>query len=558
MALEPLNLTPIRHELMAAALQTPPRSSAKRDISMPPQLLAALQSGGFKAAGFNRLTMDWATSILSADQELFSDLRRLRGRSRALAKNNHYASKFLRQVEKNVVGECGITFQAKVKKQRGEGLLDKINGTIEEAFADWSEKDNCSVDGKMSWSALQRFFIRNVAMDGEVFLRKVPLPGNPHLFALQFIDPDQVDPTFFIERLQNGNEIRMGVEVDQYHRTVAYWIWNRHPSEQTSNPQSRVRVPASEIIHAFIPLRVNQTRGIPWMTPSMLEMNMLVGYKEAEVVAARVAASKMGFFTSQTGEQYTGDANLSASNVDSNLQPNMGPQLMDAQPGTFESLPAGMSFEKWDPQHPNASYDAFCKGSLRGIASGLDVSYHGLANDLEGVNFSSIRAGLLEERDTWRLLQYWLIDTLCMPVYRSWLPNSIVAGALSLDASNIAQYAKSVVWHPRGWDWVDPLKDVQASTLMVQNGFSTYTAELGARGLDFEEVMAQKAEEKKVLAKLGLQLGTDIKGVADTATDDQKDPNAQDETAESDTPAKSQQQKRLRASGWKLAPKPRI
>src|ERR1700681_868289 len=194
MAIEALNLTPIRHEMMAAQASqssAPSRSPlAKRDITMPPQLLQALQAGGYKAAAFNRLTMDWATSILSADQELFADLRRLRGRSRALAKNNHYASKFLRQVEKNVIGESGITFQAKVKKQRGDGLLEKINATIEEAWTDWGEKDNCSVDGKLSWAHLQRFFISNVAMDGEVFLRKVPLPGNPHLFALQFIDPD--------------------------------------------------------------------------------------------------------------------------------------------------------------------------------------------------------------------------------------------------------------------------------------------------------------------------------------------------------------------------------
>ncbi len=541
MALEPLNLTPIRHELMASAQAQQSQAltpAAKRDITLPAPVLQAIWSGHFKGAQMNRLTMDWAVSILSADQELFADLRRLRGRSRTLAKNNHYAAKFLRQVEKNVIGDCGITMQAKVKKQRGEGLLEKINDEIEDAWADWSERENCSVDGKMSWAALQRFFTRCVAMDGEAFVRKVPLPGNPHLFALQFIDPDQVDPTFFMQRLPDGNEIRMGVEVDQFQRPVAYHIWDRHPSEYGSNPQLRRRIPASEIIHAFIPLRVNQTRGVPWMAPAMFEMNMLAGYKEAEVIAARVSACKMGFFTSKTGEQYTGDPDLAVTNADSSLQPGMGPQFMAAEPGALESLPANMDFKPWDPQHPNASYDAFCKGSLRGIASGLDVSYHGLGNDLEGVNFSSIRAGLLEERDTWRLLQQWTIDSFCKPVYRAWLPNSILAGALALEPSNIQQYIKGVVWHPRGWDWVDPLKDVQASTLMVQNGFSTYTAELGKQGLDFEEVMEQKAEERKVLDRLGLKLGTDIKGVADTATDDQQDAPADGSGDSGGKPAK--------------------
>src|SRR5579864_8390020 len=139
MAIEALDLKDIRHEMAAASSSGPAAgpSSGKREITMPPQLLQALQSGGFKSASMNRLTMDWAISILSADQELWSDLRRLRARSRFLCKNNQYARKFLRQVEKNVIGH-GIKFQAKVKKKRGDGLLDVVNEKILEAWKKWS------------------------------------------------------------------------------------------------------------------------------------------------------------------------------------------------------------------------------------------------------------------------------------------------------------------------------------------------------------------------------------------------------------------------------------
>jgi hypothetical protein len=51
-------------------------------------------------------------------------------------------------------------------------------------------------------------------------------------------------------------------------------------------------------------------------------------------------------------------------------------------------------------------------------------------------------------------------------------------------------------------------------------------------GQDFEELVEQKVYELETLKKAGITLGTDIKGVADTATDDQKDPNAAEETAE--------------------------
>jgi lambda family phage portal protein len=523
MKLEPLDLTPIRHELAAQ-----PKAIAKREVVLPYAITQGAMGGSFKAAAINRLTMDWSTQIASADQELFSNLRVLRARSRQLAKNNQFAAKFLRQLEKNIIGKDGITFQAKVKKQRGEGLLDTINQELQRGFKDWSRPEYCTVEGKMSRASVERFFVRQVAMDGEVLIRKVPLPGNPHLFALQFIDPDQLDHTFQLSRLGNGNEVRMGVEVDQYHRPVAYWLWKHHPAEYTSNAQERIRVPASEMIHAFLPMRVGQTRGIPWMAPAMIEMHMIAGYEESEVIAARLSASKVGFLTSQLGEEYTGDPSLSNSSVQSGLQPGTGVQLMNAEPGVLEALPAGMDFKAWDPQHPTGNYDAFCERALRGVSSGLDVAYHELGSDLKSVNYSSIRAGLLDARDTWMLLQQWVIDSFCHPVYSAWIPNAILTGALKLDPTMIDQYRDGATWHPRGWDWVDPYKDAMAATLEVQNGFSTLTRVLARRGLDFEEVMTERKAELDRIKELGITIGTDLKGIADTATDDQQDSNAGD------------------------------
>jgi capsid protein len=61
------------------------------------------------------------------------------------------------------------------------------------------------------------------------------------------------------------------------------------------------------MIHAFLPERAMQTRGAPWMSPVIADLKMLNGYREAELVAARVGASKMGFFTSPTGDGFTPD-----------------------------------------------------------------------------------------------------------------------------------------------------------------------------------------------------------------------------------------------------------
>ncbi len=118
----------------------------------------------------------------------------------------------------------------------------------------------------------------------------------------------------------------------------------------------------------------------------------------------------MGFYTSPDGDQYTGDDSDSAGNL-----------VSDVEPGSFEQLPAGMGFESFDPQHPTTAFDAFVRAALRGASAGLNVSYHTLANDLERVNFSSIRSGVLEEREQWRVLQGWYVEQFCDRVFRRWL-----------------------------------------------------------------------------------------------------------------------------------------
>jgi ATP-dependent Clp protease, protease subunit len=52
---------------------------------------------------------------------------------------------------------------------------------------------------------------------------------------------------------------------------------------------------------------------------------------------------------------------------------------------------------------------------------------------------------------------------LCRPVWRRWLRDAVLAGALELPgfASNPAAYL-AVKWIPPKWDWVDPLKDRKA------------------------------------------------------------------------------------------------
>ena len=479
-----------------------------------------------EAGRMDRLTFDWVFRILSTNQEVGLDQDRIVSRSRELANDDTTMAKFLNSINKNVFGSAGITLQSKILMQRG-GKPDKIkNKIIEDAWTEWGKKQNCSIDKRLTWKGFQRMVGRTVAIDGECFIRKVITPYNPFGFTLQIINSDRVDRTYgrsSPQILPNGNFLFMGVEADPDTGTpVAYHIFNRHPSEAGAGPRQRVRVPAEEIIHIFIPVRDNQWRGLPWALPAMWRMNMLKGYIEAEVVAARIGAQQMGFITKDIDPDgnYTGEGGDPGRNY-------KGEQNIPMEPGAFSFLGPGEDIKQFKPEHPTTAFPSFVKEAKLDIASGLDAAYMTLTGDVGSANYSSARVGLLDERATWEALQEFFIDELCQPVFSAWLKMAYLTYLRpSLPTLTDWRTLDAAEWHPHGFSWVDPLKDVQSQLLAVQNGFTTRHKILAEMGYDYDEIMDELQEEQKDMEARGLKIGTDMRGMADTATDDQKGADA--------------------------------
>ncbi len=456
-----------------------------------------MQRRSYQAAQVSRLTSDWIAGPATADQEVHAALRTVRARTRDLYRNNDYVRKFAAMVESNVVGPRGVLLQARVTER--DGRADPgANTIIEDAWWQWCGKRTADAAGRLSFCDLQRLFTRTVALDGECFLRLVRGYPNPYGLALQLIEADRLDENHNAQ-LEGGREIRMGVELDAWGRAVAYHVRTRPPGVQgylSGAGAQTERVPASEILHGYIVDRVDQTRGMPWPHTAMTRLRQLGGYEEAELIAARIAASKMGFY------KRSGDG---AGVLVGDDKDESGNLVQEAAPGMFEELPLGYEFEAWNPDHPAGNYGTFVKSCLRGIASGLGVAYTSLANDLEGVNYSSIRSGLLEERDHWRCLQGWLIEHLLQPVFEAWLEMAILRGALNLPMAKFQKF-NAVKWQPRGWQWVDPLKDVDASIAAVGAGFKTRAQVVAEAGEDIEAVFAQLAKEQDLAKQYGLTL----------------------------------------------------
>jgi len=120
-------------------------------------------------------------------------------------------------------------------------------------------------------------------------------------------------------------------------------------------------------------------------------------------------------------------------------------------------------------------------------------------------NYSSLRAELVEFRRRIGQLQHGvLVHQFCRSVWRRWLETAVLSGALDADPAT----ARPVQWIPPRWDWVDPLKDIQAQVLAMEAGITSRRKVVEATGYDVEEVDRENAADAKRTADLGLRYRT--------------------------------------------------
>lgn len=443
----------------------------------------------FHAARLDRLTASWLASTLSINQELRGDLDTLRGRARDIAKNNDLGKKFTRLCRTNIVGPNGFKFIGRVMES---DMPDKFaNDAIESAMLAWAKKGVCDMSGRMSLPDLCASIVGSLPSDGEFIVRKYfgKQARNPFNYALHVIDVDRLDTTFNRSRSNGQNEVIMGIEVDAFRRPLFYHIFTSHQSENTTT-RTREAVPADQIIHGYVQETAEQVRGIPWMAAGMLKSHHLGEFDNSALLAARKGADTLGFFVAPEGtlqpDQNGGDTSAEA-------------QISISVPGQYDTLPEGYDFRPYDSRYPDAMYDAFTKSFIRRIANAFGVSYTSLSNDLTEVNFSSIRTGVLEERDVWMEMQNWFINNFLEIVFDDWLKTALLSGAIRLSngsplpASKLDKFSAHL-WQGRRWTWVDPYKDVQTAEKSIALRIASPQMIAAQNGVDIEDVIHDIAQ----------------------------------------------------------------
>ena len=449
----------------------------------------------FAAAECSRLLRPWVWDGGFSNTEIAVSLATIRARSRDMEKNSEHYRRWLDLFVANVVGD-GFKF----KPMPGR-VLDaaKIDPKAAEFIAyHWWTTDPAVADvtGRKSFASICRLCAENWARDGEAFLLIDRAAQNDYGFALRVIRPDAIDEAMN----QSGRDtaIRNGVEVDRRTlRPLAYYFMadREDPAAGFVSGRPVVRVPAADVLHLFTQHDETQTRGIPLGHAVLKKLKMLDEYNFSELVAARDEANTTGVFSAPLGRdgelgEYTDEESAALT--------------MPSEPGTKIKLEPGWDYKTVTPTHPNRELTAFKNSMLREVASGLGLEYACFANDWAGVSFSSVRAGTLAERDHWRTLQAQMIEQVASPVFRAWLASflkyRISSPYVAADFDRLAEHE----FRGRTWEWVDPMKDVNAAAIAVAHGWKTDSQIAADYGTDYEENLAEQKRLKKKKEAAGI------------------------------------------------------
>ena len=483
-----------------------------------------------EAAGRGRRSLAWMPGNPGAVAAMLATSAELRGKSRDLVRRNAWAQAGIEAFVANAVG-TGI----KPQSLSGD---ERFKAEVQALWRDWVEEADAA--GQTDFYGLQSLACRAMLEGGECLIRlrsrrledglSVPL-------QLQLLEPEHL-PISLNADLPSGNVVRSGIEFDNMGRRVAYHLYRSHPEDGRLAPMSgqggldTVRIDAKEIIHLFRVLRPGQVRGEPWLSRALVKLNELDQYDDAELVRKKTAAMFAGFVTRQNPE----DNLMGEGTADS-----QGISLAGLEPGTLQILEPGEDIKFSDPADVGGSYSEFLRTQFRAVAAAIGITYEQLTGDLSGVNYSSIRAGMLEFRRRCEMVQHGvLVHQMCRPVWAAWMKQAVLASALTAPGfvrggpDRRRQYL-AVKWIPQGWQWVDPEKEFKAMLLAIRAGLISRSDAISAFGYDAEDVDREIAADNQRADDLGLIFDSDARYTSKDGGSAEPNRNAADVSASNST-----------------------
>jgi capsid protein len=344
--------------------------------------------------------------------------------------------------------------------------------------------------------------------------------------CVDLIDGKNVQtPALYDSRMEKGNEIKYGVELDSKGRHVAYYI-------KTKNLDQYERVPAwgsrsgrriSWLVYGG-EQRLDDLRGEPILACMLYMLKDADRYRDYELRAA-VVNSMLPMFIKKSelgpASRIVDAGAIKRSTEDITQPDGSTKQFNIAQnlPGTvYQGLAKGEEPVSFNTQRPNVNFGVFESAILNVLAWVTEMP----PSVMKLTFINSYSASRQETNEYNVYLQYRFNKfgkDFYQPIYTEYLIQSVLLGKKAakglIEAWNTYDYIKLGAWINSEWTGicrasVDIVKDVQAAQEMLRERITTYDQQCRKlSGMPYKTVLTKLKREIDLAKKLGISLAAD-------------------------------------------------
>lgn len=475
--------------------------------------MAATGYGNHGASTTLNSLIGWIVGGGSAEDDIDLHGGVLRRRARDLYTGGGLARSGPATLTTNVVG-WGIQPKPKIDGEilgLSDDEADEWERNALREFKLWAENEMCDAGRQQNFYEIQQLAFRSVLMSGDVFVLfgEKENKRTPYKLTLRLLEADRVstpesggDESESVET-DSGGRIIDGVEVNREGEVVRYHIANRHPlSQESSEMVEWVAIDATgaetgypNILHIMTHERPEQRRGIPFVSAQIEQIKQMDRYIKSELAANVVAAMLTAFLESDEDDGQAGMED--AVNEDEKITDDE--MKIELAPGAIYDLPPGKRVKEINPIRNNGAFQSFIDTMEQMIGAGMEIPKEVLVKKYDS-NYTAARGALMDFWRTVRVHRTAFNNSFNQPIYEQWLSEAIAAGRLDapgfFDDPIIRQAWCGCMWMGSSMGHVDPMKEVRAAAIRIENNISTEEQEASEyNGNDWWANIRQRKKE---------------------------------------------------------------
>lgn len=519
---------------LSLAPMDPERPAQESGVSLVgPTQYAGLGIGAHEGADrTSRELGTWAPVVRSPDSDINREKEILDNRGIDIVRNDGFMHGAVAIHRDSIVGSQFRLNSRPNYKVLGldEKWAEEFQEEVEAKFTLYAESEDCWIDASRhnTLTGLIRLGIGQFFFQGEVLGTMEWMRGQrPFRTAFQAVDPARLSNP---QDMADSEFLRRGIERDAYGAALAYHFRMTHPRDliapdklyQWRRVEARKRWGRIMVVHIIEQLRPDQSRGVAEMVSVLKEMRMTKRFHEIVLQNAVVNAT----FAAAIESELPPEAAMEMIGVGETQNSRMAQMLSEIATYQGGSKNIAIDGVKIPHLYPNTKLKLYPAGTpggvgqdfehslLRHVASALGLSYEQFSRDYTKTNYSSARASMNE---TWKYMQSRkksVADRQANAIYACWLEEAIGTGQIESLPSNAPSFyegqnkdaycAATWIGAPRGQ--VDEMKETQAANLRMGSATSTLEIECSKLGLDWREVLRQRAREQALAKELGVEV----------------------------------------------------